>query len=186
MYIMDIAKSISKTIAGDGASITKAFSREAMSGLSYAAVKSDMTHVSKNLIADALNNKVITREAFEQASKADGFNVIDYANSIAKNGGGNEAYQKAIADFNKKSEAFAKVNSGALTEAEYFGRKAGEGIGWGRTAQGYFLDPTYGGTRTKATVGALIGGGVATRYLSGGNLTTTSTGERNIAGIPFI
>lgn len=51
---------------------------------------------------------------------------------------------------------------------------------------GYFGDKKYGGTRLKALGVAAVGTGVASRYLSGGNLTTTNTGERDIAGIPFI
>lgn len=185
-YIGDIARSICKTVAGENASITKAFSREAMSNLSYSAVKADIDSASRKLIANAMDNKIITREAFEQVSKADDFNIIDYARNIAKKDGGNEAYKKSLADFKKKSMAFEEVYNNNMTEAEYFGRKANEGIGLKNTAKGYFLDPTYGKTRTKATLGAGAAAAVGVRYLSGGNLTTNAQGERDIAGIPFI
>jgi hypothetical protein len=186
-YIGDIARSISRTIAGDNGSITKAFSRSALGDLGGSAVRADINSVSKSLVMNALDNKIITREAFEQASKANDFNYLNYARSIAQNNQvGNKAYQEAVANFQKKSALFDDVHNGTITEAEYFGRNANKGIGIKNTAKGYFFDPTYGGTRTKATIGAAAAGAVGVRYLSGGNMTTNSLGEKDIAGIPFI
>lgn len=70
----------------------------------------------------------------------------------------------------------------------FIGREGKEGLGPIGTVKGYFGDETDGvGTkRIKIAAGAVVGAGVATRYLQGGNLTTTAQGERNIAGIPFI
>lgn len=59
-------------------------------------------------------------------------------------------------------------------------------MGYLKFAKGYFGDKTYGSTRIKTTLGAGAGLAVGTRYLSGGNITTNSMGERDIAGIPFI
>lgn len=68
----------------------------------------------------------------------------------------------------------------------FIGREGKEGLGIMGTARGYFGDEKYGVQRVKIAAGAVAGAGVATRYLQGGNLTTTAQGERNIAGIPFI
>lgn len=69
---------------------------------------------------------------------------------------------------------------------KFIGREGKQGLGAFGTARGYFGDETYGKQRMKIAAGAVAGAGVATRYLQGGNLTTTAQGERNIAGIPFI
>ena len=56
----------------------------------------------------------------------------------------------------------------------------------GATLDGYFNDKTYGATRKKAALGAGAATAIGVRYLSGGNMTTNSMGERDIAGIPFV
>lgn len=70
----------------------------------------------------------------------------------------------------------------------FIGREGKEGLGPIGAVKGYFGDETdgVGAKRIKIAAGAVVGAGVATRYLQGGNLTTTAQGERNIAGIPFI
>ena len=59
-------------------------------------------------------------------------------------------------------------------------------MGYMRLAGGYFGDKTYGGTRVKAAIGAYAGINIGGRFLSGGGITRNNTGERDIAGIPFI
>ena len=189
-YIGDIAKAISKTIAGDNASITEAFSREVMENLGRSAVNADINSASKKIITNAMNNKVITKEAFEEAAKADNFNFVDYADKVASdaitNNSGDKVFQESITEFKNKLNNFTEVKSGAMSEAEYFGRKSDEGIGLLNTAKGYFKDPVYGSTRTKATIGAIGAGAIGIRYLSGGTFTTNNRGERDIVGIPLI
>lgn len=87
---------------------------------------------------------------------------------------------------------FAGADAGALEGTadfqKFIGREGKEGLGIVGTARGYFGDEVdgIGAKRMKIAAGAVAGAGVATRYLQGGNLTTTAQGERNIAGIPFI
>lgn len=105
----------------------------------------------------------------------------------------NEATSKAANEFLKLSKKYGEAvdhvidNPGDAVEkyAEFLGRKDGK-MGLLDTLSGYFDDKTHGSIRKKAGIGALVGTGVATRLLSGGSLTRTSTGERDIAGIPFI
>lgn len=70
--------------------------------------------------------------------------------------------------------------------ADFIGYKGKEGLGYGNVLSGYFGDETLGSTRTSLTMGGVIGTGVGLRYLQGGDLTTKPTGERDIAGIPFV
>lgn len=77
---------------------------------------------------------------------------------------------------------------GGLGDAElasFIGREK-PGIGYGNVIKGYFGDETYGKVRRRTALGVGAAAAVGTRYLSGGNITTNSMGERDIAGIPFI
>lgn len=184
-YIGDVAKAIMKTAAGENASITRAFSLEAMNDLGNAAMRADFLGLSKDLVNSAVANKIITADDLAKAMKQEGFGFESFARDIAQRGAGNnasKAYQETLANFNKKSDLF---NNGDAVA--YFGRKNGS-IGWGNTAKGYFFDPQdgLGKTRMLTTFGGAAAGAVGMRYLSGGNLTTDAQGQRNIAGIPFV
>ncbi len=95
------------------------------------------------------------------------------------------------AAFSNAVESFQKhTGDGAVLAGDDFqkfiGREGKKGLGAFNTARGYFADEQHGKTRMKVAAAGVIGGGIAARYLSGGNMTTTAQGERNIAGIPFI
>ena len=101
--------------------------------------------------------------------------------------GDDEAAKKVASEFSNLSEKF---NNAAATDtvasyAEFLGRENGK-LSALDAASGYFLDKQHGSTRIKTAIGAGVGVGVASRVLSGGSLTRTNSGERDIAGIPFI
>lgn len=190
-YIGDIARTISKTIAGDNGSISKAFSKEALSNLGDSAVRATQVGKAESFIAEALSSGGLSKEAYEQAVKDGGksFDSIKYAQDFANSAKaeGNEKFAKALENYAPAKEAFEAYQSNG-SAAKYFNKEAldSDGIGIKNTLKGYFKDPEVGATRTKATIGAAATGAVGVRYLSGGNLTTNAQGERDIAGIPFI
>jgi len=94
------------------------------------------------------------------------------------------AYADAVESFAKHTGEGADLQSADFQK--FIGREGKQGLGPLNTARGYFGDEQFGKARTKVAIAGAVGVGVAARYLSGGNLTTTAQGERNIAGIPFI
>lgn len=52
--------------------------------------------------------------------------------------------------------------------------------------QAYFNNPGTRKVRVGTAIGAYAGLSIGSRYLSGGTLTTNNSGQRDIAGIPFI
>lgn len=95
-----------------------------------------------------------------------------------------EAFKAAMDNYRKYTGPSAALSGEDFQK--FIGREGKEGLGVFGTARGYFSDETYGSARLKTTLGAGAAAAVGMRYLSGGNLTTTAQGERNIAGIPFI
>lgn len=95
-----------------------------------------------------------------------------------------KAFATAIEGFRKHTGPDAVLSGDDFQK--FIGREGKQGLGAFNTARGYFGDEEYGATRLKTTLGAGAAAAVGMRYLSGGNLTTTAQGERNIAGIPFI
>lgn len=93
-------------------------------------------------------------------------------------------FADAIASYKKHTGPNA-VLSGSDFQS-FIGREGKDGLGAFNTARGYFGDEEFGKARRNV---ALVGGAgvaVGARVLSGGNLTTNSLGEKDIAGIPFI
>lgn len=98
------------------------------------------------------------------------------------------ASSKAIDSYRSNGEKLkAYMDAGATEKAAeaYLGRE-GKGLGAHNLARGYFGDRNHGMQRIATAAGGTVAAGVGVRYLQGGNMTTTSTGEKNIAGIPFI
>lgn len=95
-------------------------------------------------------------------------------------------YAKEIANIKKYSSTNANISETDADFLSYIGRKEGQiGMGPWNMISGYYGDAVDGAARRGITAGAMVGASVGARVLSGGNLTTTATGERNIAGIPF-
>lgn len=151
-------------------------------------VGSDFKDVA-NSISKALNKGDLSGEFDINGQKLGINNAI---NSLIWDGidtaGADKAFADSISKF--KSEGmgalYHKFNTGAISAEEALGRKVGEGLGVKGTLSGFFGDAEYGSTRLKTTIGAGVAGAIGARYLSGGDLTHNSRGERDIAGIPFI
>ena len=95
-----------------------------------------------------------------------------------------KAFSTAIDSFKKHTGPNAVLAGDDFQK--FIGREGKEGMGAFNTARGYFGDEELGKTRRRVALGAGAATAVGVRYLSGGNMTTTAQGERNIAGIPFI
>lgn len=123
------------------------------------------------------------------------FQSDDIDNAVQKMMAGSDEAKKAAEEFTKLSQQYVAAYDahklGAFTSAEAFeaytsilGRENGalkvtDAIG------GYLGDKQLGAFRRRTLAGAAVGASVATRFLSGGSLTRTASGESDIAGIPF-
>lgn len=118
--------------------------------------------------------------------------IKEMRNTLSGLEAGTEQYSKlandiAKAESNYRSIASAYKSRKAENINAAFKEITGKNeIGVLASAQGYFGNSKYGGTRIKAAVGAGAAVGLGGRYLSGGNLTTNAQGERDIVGIPFV
>ncbi len=125
-------------------------------------------------------------------SKGDDLSVA-MGDVLNRMGSGDEAQRKLASEFNDVLSGYEKAKGIAEGDAskavgayaEFLGRENGK-LSLGDAAWGYFGDKQLGGTRIKGALGVAAGVGVASRLLSGGSLTRTNTGERDIAGVPFI
>lgn len=112
--------------------------------------------------------------------------------AITKMMDGDDASKKAAQEFTDlrkkyyEAQKLAKENSSQAlgAYANVLGREDGT-LNLLQAGSGYFLDKQHGGTRIGTTLATGAGVGVATRFLSGGSLTRTASGESDIAGIPF-
>ena len=187
--------------------VSTAFSQSALNSLSLGrdVVNRSMAKESKEIIARAIDMDsmgIFSKETSENLSKVikdkntSVDSLVNYASDtintvkqVTDNANIDAAYSEAINNFYNKAEKMKKYSSSNRTMSdieEYLGRKEGSGIGNLKKINGYFLDRTYGSTRTATTLGAYALASVGSRYLLfDGNLTTNSNGERDIAGIPF-
>lgn len=95
-----------------------------------------------------------------------------------------QAFTDAIDSYRKHTGSNAVLSGDDFQK--FIGREGKEGLGAFNTVKGYFGDEELGKTRRRVALGAGAATAVGVRYLSGGNMSTTAQGERNIAGIPFI
>lgn len=121
------------------------------------------------------------------------FSTTAFNDALNKMGDGDEAAQKIAQEFRALRDGYDAAKSIADEDsakavsayAEFLGRDSSK-LNLLDTASGYFLDKQLGKTRSHTALGVLAGAGVANRLLTGGSLTRTNTGERDIAGVPFI
>jgi hypothetical protein len=121
------------------------------------------------------------------------FSTPAFNDALNKMTGGDDAAKKIAKEFNELRAGYDTAKEIASSDsakavsayAEFLGRDGGK-LRADDAFRGYFLDKQHGGLRAKAALGAAAGVGVAGRLLSGGSLTRTNTGERDIAGIPFV
>ena len=164
--VSDIAKEISKTTPFSFDGISKVFK--------YNADDVAKSYASRKGVA-------LGREIKSMKSQLDG--IADTTSEQYKNLA--DSIAKKTSQFNDIASAHRTGTADAINNA-FSGITGKDTIGIKATAQGYFMDGRYGSTRRKALVGGVAGVAVAKRYTSGGSLTRTSDGERDIVGIPFI
>ena len=176
-FAEEIAGDVARAGWGDNAKITSAFSTEVLSDLGGAAKRSDIYSAIKNVVNNSDLDDEIAKDVLKgldgnkavEAFDINNVNINGKVQKLAAKEGKTEAFDKAV-------EAFNKAKSMDISK----------GVGLSGLAKGYFGDPEFGSTRTKATLGAAVAGGIGIRYLQGGTLTEKPNGERDIAGIPFI
>ena len=168
MGFQDIAKAISKAGALDFSGLGKALSLNT----------ANTNQVARNVAYSAGKNIQAERMALRKA--------------IPNMKEGSKELADATEQLNKLNSQLAGLQSTYRTGTidtvnaalkEVTGK---DKMGYMRFAGGYFGDKTYGGTRVKAAIGAYAGVNIGGRFLSGGGVTRNNTGERDIAGIPFI
>lgn len=161
----DIAKQISKTTP---------FSFDGLgSALKFNADDVARSYASREGVRLAKDTKSMKASLEKMTQGTKQYN--DLAGKIAKS----EGQFSSIVEAHKAGTADA-VNSAFkdITGKDKIGVMA--------TLDGYFGDKRYGSTRKKVALGTGAATAVGVRYLSGGNMTTNNTGERDIVGIPFI
>lgn len=135
--------------------------------------------------ADKAGKKLTQSQLWDNVKNSVGDDLIQ---GLGKD---NEVFGKAIEEYTNKGKLRTSVMDSSLSNAdrlaaasEFLGNKDGK-IGSGNLVAGFFENEQYGKTRKAVVGGAVVGGAVGMRYLSGGNLTTNSRGEHDIAGVPF-
>lgn len=192
---MKVAKEIATGIWGDGAAHAL---KADMGSVGHSRVMQKETSALQSLMSTMKANGVTFEDdiaknidLMSDGGRAGAVNAL--TGGIKEGDIGKDPITKAIDNYKNggdKLETYIK-NTGPDSESmrkaasEYLGKEDGS-IGMWNMASGYFLDAENGHARRVAGAAAVGGAGIAMRYLSGGNLTTTAQGERNIAGIPFI
>lgn len=147
----------------------------------YNRLASAAKPVINNLDVDA------AKEVMSAIRKGEDFGTqaLNEAAEVMANSG-DEAQVAAAMNLSKLADDFnvASSKNTVAAYAEFLGREDGK-IGFVNSLEGYFGDKRHGVTRIHTVAGVAAGVGVANRLLSGGSLTRTNTGERDIAGVPF-
>lgn len=143
---------------------TEALSRIG-SGLSLSDIPEDK--LEENFYQGAAN----VRKAFRDAIEASGLSEKAVANKVKK-------FDSAVDTL--ATELYGGIDS--LDDIVEDSSRIKKGLA---AVQGYFTDPEKGKAR-RGVAELYAGTAIATRYLSGGDLTHNKQGERDIAGIPFI
>ena len=209
MRILDGLVSAGETIFGS--KFSSAFTAEAMNRarMGETAVIRSHANAAKDIINQAIKAdrvgadfKDVAQSISKAINKGDmsgtykigdkDLGIGDAINSLIWDGINTNGADKAFADSISKFQSegmgalYDSFRKGQISAGEALGRKAGEGLGVKGAISGFFGDADYGSTRIKAAIGAGAVGAIGTRYLSGGDLTHNSRGEKDIAGIPFI
>lgn len=88
----------------------------------------------------------------------------------------------------QKDSASTKAYQAQVDRADALisGKKYARSVGLGDRIMDYYGHEEYGTGRKIATVGAVVGAGLATRYATGGDLTHNGSGRRDIIGVPLV
>lgn len=166
---------------GMGMSMMKASMEDVAASAAYNRLVQAAKPVISNMDADA------AKEVMSAISKGEDFGTQAF-NEVGRAmvNSGDEVKAAAAKNLEDMAEAFNTASSEHTVSAyaEFLGRENGK-IGLANTLEGYFGDKRHGVKRIHTAVGAVAGVSVAGRLLSGGSLTRTNTGERDIAGVPF-
>jgi hypothetical protein len=187
---MDTGRAVARSILGDGYGAGLKFDE---SLVAKSAAFNRVGGVARDVISTGVSSNAITREeadALRKLIKEGNTDAFNQVNTLAgkMNASDSEAAKAVAGRFNETYEGFNKATAdGSISSyAEFLGREGKQGLGLKATASGYFLDAQHGNERIKTAAIAGAGVAVAGRVLSGGTLTHKNTGERDIAGVPFI
>lgn len=163
------------------------------------AVERNMRSLAKasDIDLDAAMMRAVRGGNFDVASEMISKMDVDQADKIAsmllesKSAVGSKLQGMAAADSFIKTGAdgaYASVDSG-LAQSYYKAQREAGKMGKAEYAmkatQSYFTEPGKQKARIGAAVGTYAAGSVGVRLLDGGTLTRNSSGERDIAGLPF-
>lgn len=194
--IADVAKKVATSVWGDGAgrgllTTEQEIGSTIVSGAEHRAAKdmlrtlkrngatfdeskiNDVLESSFNNGTDLWNREDLYEELTSHITKGSDKAISSSAEAI-------KAYQAG----GQKVQKYIDANGSGAAAREYIGRKDG-GLGLANASKAYFTDSQYGRQRVGAVLGTAAAADIGMRTLQGGNLTTTATGEKNIAGVPF-
>ena len=195
--ILDVAKRVATSVWGDGAArglmtTEKEIGSNIVNGAEHRAAK-DMLHtlkrngasfdedgISKMMEASFKGNDTWNRDDIFSGLKE---HMTDESRDKALDASADAI--KAYQEGGGKVQKYIDANGSGSAAREYIGRKDG-GLGLANAGKAYFTDSQYGRQRVGTALGAVAATDIGMRTLQGGNLTTTATGEKNIAGLPFI
>ena len=186
--LMDTGRAVARSILGDGYGQGLKFDQTLVA---KSAAYNKIGGVARDMLNVGVTSNALTRENADEIrklikeGKEEGLNKATSFVAQMKNSD-NETAKNIATRFEETMKGYENAQAGISDYAEFLGRQKGQGIGLINTASGYFLDAQNGNQRVKAAAIAGAGVAVAGRVISGGTLTHRNTGERDIAGVPFI
>lgn len=188
--ILDIARAVCGDSWGQGLKFN-------IDDVAASAAYNRMNNYAKDVISSGVSANVIAREEADALRKVLNAGGNDGNKALAKgvkkivddiNDTDNAAAKKVASNFSENMTKYETARNTATVSgyAEFLGRDANKNLGVMHTASGYFLDAEHGASRIKTAAAAGAGVAIGARLLSGGTLTQTNTGQRDIAGVPFI
>ncbi len=166
----------------------------AKGGSIHAANLEDLARIKGTLTSGEIDTKNMGSYITDEIAKK---NKIDQATKDQINSALQTKFDKYSA-LDKKMSLFSS-GSGTLDDEDLLaalGRKKNSGVGYSNLASAYFSNETpanvdgeiienIGTKRANVALGTYMGGAMAARFLSGGDLTHNSRGENDIVGIPM-
>lgn len=195
--IADIAKRVATSVWGDGAgrgllTTEQEIGSTIVSGAEHSAAKDILRTLKRNGATFDERKVSDVLESSFNGNGTDLWNREDLYEELTSHitKGSNKAIKKsaeaikAYQEGGGKIQKYLEANGSGAAAREYIGRKDG-GLGLANASMAYFTDSQYGRQRVGAVLGTAAAADIGMRTLQGGNLTTTATGEKNIAGVPF-
>lgn len=190
-FLGNVAKTAGEIIGFDSGKISSAFVTNAVE-MGIDAVNKSRATSAKGIINMAIKKGELDEAAIkglQETLKGPRGALIEEAGKIAKNSNiQDEVFKKAATDFIGKTDAYNKImkkNGATAADINAFLGKKGDTLSPLTKLQGFYGNEELGRTRKTLVRGGVVGAAIGARVLSGGNLTTNSRGEHDIAGIPF-